>query len=105
MTCISEHPANDFKVSIFQLEKVVGLTGFVIIHVFIASFCPAQRERNQMGNTKFTRPVNEMRMSTSNQTATDLRAGIPSIGQDANLVCSLSSAAECVVVQGRNENC
>ena len=47
------------------LEKVVGLTGFVIIHVFIASFSPAQGERNQMVNTKFTRPVNEMPMSTS----------------------------------------
>ena len=46
-----------------QLEKVVGLTGFVIIHVFIASFSPAQGERNQMVNTKFTRPVNEMPMS------------------------------------------
>ena len=44
-------------------EKVLGLTGFVIIHVFIASFSPAQGERNQMVNTKFTRPVNEMPMS------------------------------------------
>ena len=42
----------------------MGLTGFVIIHVFIASFSPAQGERNQMVNTKFTRPVNEMPMST-----------------------------------------
>ena len=46
-------------------EKVVGLTGFVIIHVIITSFSPAQGERNQMVNTKFTRPVNEMPMSTS----------------------------------------
>ena len=43
-----------------QLEKVVGLTGFVIIHVFIVSCSPAQGERNQMVNAKFTRPVNEM---------------------------------------------
>ena len=49
-----------------QLGKVVGLTGFVIIHVFIASFSPAQGERNQMVNTKFTRPVNEMPMSNGN---------------------------------------
>ena len=49
----------------FHLEKVVGLTGFVIIHVFIASFSPAQGERNQMVDTKFTRPVNEMPMSSS----------------------------------------
>ena len=33
------------------LGKVVGLTGFVIIHVLIASFSPAQGERNQMVNT------------------------------------------------------
>ena len=46
------------------LEKVVGLTGFVIIHVFIPSFSPAQGECNQIVNTKFTRPVNEMPMST-----------------------------------------
>ena len=43
----------------------MGLTGFVIIHVFIASFSPVQGERNQMVNTKFTRPVNEMPMSTT----------------------------------------
>ena len=49
----------------YSLEKVVGLTGFVIIHVFIASFSPAQGERNQMVDTKFTRPVNEMPMSSS----------------------------------------
>ena len=42
----------------------MGLTGFVIIHVFIASFSPAQGERNQMVNAKFTRPVNAMPMST-----------------------------------------
>ena len=48
-----------------ELEKVVGLTGFVIIHVFIVSFSPAQGERNQMVNTKFTRSVNGMPMSTS----------------------------------------
>ena len=47
------------------IEKVVGLTGFVIIHVFIALFSPAQGERNQLVNTKFTRPVNEMPMSIS----------------------------------------
>ena len=45
-------------------EKVVGLTGFVIIYVFIASFSPVQGERNQVVNTKFTRPVNEMPMSS-----------------------------------------
>ena len=44
-----------------RLEKVVRLTGFVIIHVFIASFSPA---RNQMVNTEFTRPVNEMPISS-----------------------------------------
>ena len=49
----------------FRLEEVVGLTGFVIIHVFIASLSPAKGERNQMVNTKFTRPVNEMPMSIS----------------------------------------
>ena len=49
-----------------QLEKVVGLTSFVIIHVFIASFSPAQGEHNQMVNAKFTRPVNEMPMSDGN---------------------------------------
>ena len=43
----------------------MGLTGFVIIHVLIASFSPAQGERNQIVNTKFTRPVNEMPMSSS----------------------------------------
>ena len=49
----------------FGLEKVVALTGgFVIIHVFIAPFSPAQGERNQMVNTKFTRPVNAMPMSS-----------------------------------------
>ena len=50
-----------------RLEKVIGLTGFVIIHVFIASFSPAQGECNQMVNAKFTRPVNVMPMSSSNQ--------------------------------------
>ena len=49
---------------LLALEKVMALTGFVIIHVFIASFSAAQRERNQMVNTKFTRPVNEMPMFT-----------------------------------------
>ena len=43
----------------------MGLTGFVIFHVLIAPFSPAQGERNQVVNTKFTRPVNEMPMSTS----------------------------------------
>ena len=42
----------------------MGLTGFVIIHVFIASFSPAQGERNQIVNAKLTRPVNAMPMST-----------------------------------------
>ena len=48
----------------FILEKVVGLTGFVIIHVFIALFSPAQGERNQIVNAKFTWPVNAMPMSS-----------------------------------------
>ena len=38
----------------------MGLTGFVIIHVLIASFSPAREECNQRVNTKFTRPVNAM---------------------------------------------
>ena len=42
----------------------MGLTGFLIIHVFIASFSPAQGERNQMVNAKFTRPVNALPMSS-----------------------------------------
>jgi len=46
--------------------KVVGLTGFVIIHMFIASFSPAQGERNQIVNANFTRPVNAMPMSSWN---------------------------------------
>ena len=46
------------------LEKVVGLTGFVIIHVFNALFSPVQGEHSHMVNTKFTRPVNEMPMSS-----------------------------------------
>ena len=50
----------------YAVEKVVGSTGFVIIHVFIASFSPAQGERNLMVNAKFTRPVNAMPMSTLN---------------------------------------
>ena len=50
-----------------QVEKVVGLTGFVIIHVLIASFSPAQGERNQMVIANFTRPVNAMPMSTPHQ--------------------------------------
>ena len=53
----------------YALEKVVGLTGFVIIHVYIASFSPAQGERNQMVNTKLTRPVNEMPMSSKDVSA------------------------------------
>ena len=48
----------------FIVGKVVGLTGFVIIHLFIAPFSLAQGERNEMVNTKFTRPVNEMPMSS-----------------------------------------
>ena len=36
----------------------------MVIHLFIASFSPAQGERNEMVNTKFTRPVNEMPMSS-----------------------------------------
>ena len=40
----------------------MGLTSFVIIHVFIVSFSPAQGERNQMVIAKFTRPVNAMPM-------------------------------------------
>ena len=43
----------------------MGLTGFVIIHVFIALLSPAQGERNQMVNTKFIRTVNEMPMANS----------------------------------------
>ena len=43
----------------------MGLTGFVIIHVFIASFSPAQGERNQMVNAKFTRPFNAMPKSNN----------------------------------------
>ena len=50
-----------------KLEKVVGLTGFVIINVFIASFSSAQGERNQMVNAKFTRPVNAMPMSSADR--------------------------------------
>ena len=53
-----------FAVSpLLGVEKVVGLTGLVIIHAFIASFSPAQGKHNQMVNTKFTRPVNAMPMS------------------------------------------
>ena len=55
-----------FHFSAFEVEKVVGLTGFVIIHVLIASFSPAQGERNQMVIAKFTRLVNAMPMSTLN---------------------------------------
>ena len=57
-------PAASFFGSML-IEKVVGLTGFVIIHVFIASFSPAQGERNLIVNTKFTGPVNEMPKSKS----------------------------------------
>ena len=46
------------------LEKVMGLTGSVIILVFIVSFSPAQGERNQMVSAKFTKPVNAMPMPT-----------------------------------------
>ena len=52
--------------AILDVEKVVGLTDFVIIHVFIAAFSPAQGEHNQIVNAKFTRPVNAMPMSSSN---------------------------------------
>ena len=48
----------------WEVEKVVGLTSFVIIHVFIASFSPPQGERNQMVNAKFTRPLNAIPMSS-----------------------------------------
>ena len=58
------------------LEKVVGLTGIVIIHVSIASFSPVQGERNQMLNAKFTRPVNAMPMSSSN-TLLSLKGWLP----------------------------
>ena len=57
------------------IGKVVGLTGFVIIHVFIALFSPAQGERNQTVNTKFIRPVNEMPMFTSDTEVTTMWAG------------------------------
>ena len=60
-----------FSSSPSLLEKVVGLTGFVIIHVFIASFSPAHGERNQIVNAKFTRPVNAMPMSTPYLAAQD----------------------------------
>ena len=48
---------------LLEIEKVVGLTGFVNIYVFIASFSPTQGERNQMVNVKFARPVNAVPMS------------------------------------------
>ena len=35
----------------------MGLTDFVIIHLFIASFSPAQGDCNQMLNVKFTRTL------------------------------------------------
>ena len=54
---------------LLQLEKVMGSTGFEIILVFIASFSPAQGERNQMVNAKFTRPVNAMPMSSEHSDA------------------------------------
>ena len=57
-----------------QLEIVVGLTGFVIIHVLIVSFSHAQGECNQMVDTKFTRPVNEMPMSSPNRQTHSLSA-------------------------------
>ena len=61
----------ELSCSLSLLEKVVGLTGFVIIHVFIASFSPAHGERNQIVNAKFTRPVNAMPMSTPYLAAQD----------------------------------
>ena len=62
--CFGGVKSSDILRGLLQLEKVVGLTGFVIIHVFIASRTPAQGERNQMVNAKFTRPVNSMPMSS-----------------------------------------
>ena len=58
--CMNSRPtARKSLVTGSRLEKVVGLTGFV----FVASFSPAQGERNQIVNAKFTRPVNAMHMS------------------------------------------
>ena len=54
----------------------MGLTGFVIIHVFIASFSPARGECNHMVNTKFTRPVNVMPMSNMNRANLGKRANV-----------------------------
>ena len=42
----------------------MGLTGFVVIHVFIASFSPVKGEYNQIVNAKFTRPVKAMPISS-----------------------------------------
>ena len=50
----------------FQLVKRGALTGLVSILVFIAPFSPAQGEHYQYVNTKFTRPVDEIRKSTFN---------------------------------------
>ena len=58
------------------LEKVVALTGFVMFHVFIASFSPARGERNQMVNTKFTKPVNAMLMSSLHQVCETVNLGV-----------------------------
>ena len=60
--CLDCNPICDQTMCV--LEKVMGLTGFVIIHVFVASFSPAQGESNQIVNAKFTRPVNALPMST-----------------------------------------
>ena len=49
----------------------------MIINVFIASFSPAQGERNQMVNAKFTRPVNVMPMSRPHN------AMVAAVGKDA----------------------
>ena len=58
------------------VEKVEGLTGFVIIHVLIASFSPVEGERNQMVNAKFTRPVNAMPMSSAEGCLSPIRVGM-----------------------------
>ena len=72
----------------------MGLTGFVITYVFIALFSPAQGERNQMVNTKFTRPVNEMPMSIPDSSHL-FRIGStdpPSMRRRRQIFCSLSGA-------------
>ena len=56
------HPTEPYDPQVCLLNREsCGLTGFVIIHVFIASL---QGERNKMVSTKLSRPVNEMPMST-----------------------------------------